>query len=51
MGNLDQAMATYRSCLQMKDDYALGYNNIALVHILREVCSVYGCECVRPRKS
>ena len=51
MGNLDQAMAAYRSCLQMKNDYALGYNNISLVHILREVCSVCGCECVHARKS
>ena len=51
MGNLDQAMAAYRSCLRMKNDYALGYNNISLVHILREVCSVCGCECVHARKS
>lgn len=36
MGNLDDAMASYRACVQTKTDYALGYNNMALVHVLRQ---------------
>lgn len=36
MGDLDKAMESYRACVQMKSDYALGYNNMALVHVLRE---------------
>jgi len=35
MGNLDQAMAAYTRAVDMKADYALAHNNMALVHILR----------------
>lgn len=36
MGNLDEAMASYGQAVRMKGDYALGYNNMALVHVLRQ---------------
>lgn len=35
-GNLDEAMASYRAAVRIKGDYALGYNNMALVHVLRQ---------------
>ena len=43
MGELEEAMASYRACIKLKGDYALAYNNLALIHVLRQVRAEREC--------